>query len=67
MIRHKHNGSAWSRRAHALADDLDEPEPVLMLELASIVRDWPARNAVVRARLDDAAGELLLLADNGHN
>lgn len=62
MSRDNHSRTAWVARAHALADDLSAPEEVLLLELASIVRDWPAANIVVRDKLDAAAKALLEMA-----
>ncbi len=49
-------------RAHALGDDLSTQEWVLLTELASVVDDWPARNAVVRTALHTAACHLQALA-----
>jgi len=52
----------WVMRAHALGDDVSTEEWALLAELASVVGDWPARNAVVRAALRDAAGALQAMA-----
>lgn len=49
---------------------LEEPEAIgspelerlMMLELASTLEEWPARNIVVRERLDLAAREIVRLA-----
>lgn len=54
--------AVWVQRAHALGDDLSTEEWALLAELASVVGDWPARNAVVRKALDGAARELQVLA-----
>ena len=54
--------AAWVRRAHALGDDLSTEEWALFAELASVVKDWPARNAVARAALDNAARALQVIA-----
>ncbi|MCL6249655.1 hypothetical protein M3P36_01145 [Altererythrobacter sp. KTW20L] len=52
----------WVRRAHALGDDLSTEEWALFAELASVVGDWPARNAVARTALNNAARELQVMA-----
>jgi hypothetical protein len=52
----------WVVRAHALGDDVSTEEWVLLTELASVVDDWPARNAVVRAALTTASRTLQNLA-----
>ncbi|MCX7676115.1 MAG: hypothetical protein N2Z59_01915 [Alteraurantiacibacter sp.] len=52
----------WIACAHSLGDDLSTEEWALLAELASVLDKWPARNAVVRAALDEAARHLQDLA-----
>jgi hypothetical protein len=56
--RHRHTGED-------AAADSDAYERLMLLELATDLESWPAKNLVVRQALDRAAQDLVAMAGKG--
>lgn len=52
----------WVRFAHGLGDDVSTEEWALLAELSGVLGAWPARSAVARRALDEAARHLQRMA-----
>ncbi|MFC3098714.1 hypothetical protein [Alteraurantiacibacter palmitatis] len=62
MVHLANSEPDWVTFARDLGDDVSTEEWVLLAELSGVLGAWPARSAVARRALDEAARQLQRMA-----